>query len=153
MFTFPFSARQPRSRRVAPSNMTPTRTARSDTTLQQRRRAFNSISLNNARSDMHSPEKAGRGACSTVASRVNNEQRSNNTCRDHHSREQLLNWLMSKDAVASCFIKDVLSMSESEHAGGTRLLTWLLSPLSKRQVFLITFSVVYLADQSPWLPS
>ncbi|KAF8505928.1 hypothetical protein F5888DRAFT_1603980 [Russula emetica] len=37
-------------------------------------------------------------------------------CRDHN-REQLLNWLMSKDAVASCFIKDMLSMSESEHAG------------------------------------
>jgi hypothetical protein len=59
---------------------------------------------------------------------------------------------MSKDAVASCFIKDVLSMSESEHAGGTRLLAWLLSQLSKQQVFPITFSVVYPADQSPWLP-
>jgi hypothetical protein len=112
---------------VASSNMTPTRTARTDTALQQRRRAFNSISLNNTRSDVHSSEKAGRGACSTVASRVNNEQRSNNTGRDHRSREQLLSWLMSKDAVASCFIKDVLSMSESEHAGGTRLLAWLLS--------------------------
>jgi hypothetical protein len=129
--------------------MTPTRTARTartDTTLQQKRRAFDTISLNNTRSDVHSPEKAGCG------SRVNNEQRSNNMCRDH-SRERLLSWLMSKDAVASCFIKDVLSMSESEHAGGTRLLAWLLSQLSKRQVFPITFSVVYPADQSPWLPS
>ena len=149
---FPLS-RASASHGVAPSNMTPTRTARTDTTLQQRRRAFNSISLNNARSDMHSSEKARREACSTVALRVNNEQRSNNTCRDHHSREQLLNWLMSRDAVASCFIKDVLSMSESEHAGGTRLLTWSLSQLSKQQVFPITFSVVYPADQSPWLPS
>ena len=100
--------------------MTPTRTARAETTPQQRRRAFNSISLN-TRSDVHSSEMAGRGACSTVASRVNTEQtrRSNNTCRDHN-RERLLSWLMSKDSVASCFIKDVLSMSESEHAGGTR---------------------------------
>lgn len=149
-FSFPFSARQP-SRRVA-FNMTPTRTG---TTLQQRRRALNSISLNNTRSNVHSSEKAGRAACSTVAPRVNNEQRFNNTCRDRN-REQLLNWLMSKDAVASCFIKDVHSMSESEHAGGTRLLAWLLSSLSqlsKRQVFPITFSAVYPADQYPWLPS
>ena len=116
MFTFPLSACQ--SRRV--SNMTPTRTDRADTTLHQRRRAFNNISLNNTRSDVHSSEKAGRGACSTVVSRVNNERKSNNTYKGHN-REQLINWLMSKDAVASCFIKDVLSMSESEHAGGTRL--------------------------------
>ena len=127
MFTFPLSARQPR---VAPSNMTPTRTNRTVTTLHQRRQAFNSISLNNTHSDVRSSEKAGRGACSTVASRVNNEQRSNSTCRGHN-REQLLNWLMSKDAVASCFIKDVFSMSESEHAGGTRLQAWLLSQLNK----------------------
>ena len=149
MFVYP-----PLSRRVvATFNMTPTRTDRSDTTLQRRRRAFNSISLNNTRSDVHSSEKAGRGACSTVPSRVNHEQKSNNTCREHN-REQLINWLMSKDAVASCFIKDVLSMSESEHAGGTRLLTCLLSRLSsKRQVFPITFSAVYPADQSLWLPS
>lgn len=116
MFTFPFPCASAHVASRPLSNMTPTRTARTDTTLQQRRRAFNSISLNSAHSDMHSSEMAGRGACSTVASRVNNEQRSNNTCKDHN-REQLLNWLMSKDAVASCFIKDVLSMSESEHAG------------------------------------
>ena len=41
-------------------------------------------------------------------------------------------------------------MSESEHAGGTRLLAWLLFQLSKPQAFPITFSVVYPADQSPW---
>jgi hypothetical protein len=111
MFIFSFRV----SRRVALSNMTPTRTVPT-----RRRRAFNIISLNNIRSDASS-ENTVRGACSTVASRVNNEQRSNNTRRDHN-REQLLNWLMSKDAVASCFIKDVLSMSESEQAGGTRLL-------------------------------
>jgi len=108
---------------LAPSNMTPTRT---DTTLQQSRRAFNIISLNDTRSSVHSSEKVGRGACSTVASRVSNEQGSNNT-RIGHNREQLLSWLMSKDAVASCFIKDVFSMSESEQAGRTRLLACFLA--------------------------
>lgn len=135
-------------------NMTPTRT---DTTLQQRRRAFNNISLNNTHANMHSIDvirsKAGRGPCSTAASRVNNEQGSTNT--DRYRREQLINWLMSKDAVASCFIKDVHAMSENEHAGGTHLLASvvsILSQLSKRQVFPITFSVVYPADRSHWLP-
>ena len=137
--------------------MTPTRTARAETTLQQRRRAFNSISLNNTCSDVHSSEMTGRGACSTVASRVNTEQtrRSNNTCKDHN-RERLLSWLMSKDSVASCFIKDVLSMSESEHAGGTRfcqLGCFLATQHSMRQVSPITFSAVYPADRSHWLPS
>ena len=115
MFTFPCSARP--SRVV---HMTPSRTERTVATL--RRQAFDSISLN-THSDVHSSERAGPkpGACSTVASRVNNEQWSNNTRKDHN-REQLINWLMSKDAVASCFIRDALSMSESEHAGGTRLL-------------------------------
>jgi hypothetical protein len=127
MFTFPLFRASVKLASRRP--MTPTRTDRTVTT--PRRRAFNSISLNNTHSDVHSSEKAGRGACSTVASRVNNEQRSNNT-RSGHNREQLINWLMSKDAVASCFIKDVLSMSESENAGGTRLPAWLLSQLNKR---------------------
>jgi hypothetical protein len=135
-------------------NMTPTRT---DTTLQQKRRAFNNISLSSTHTNMHSIDatrsKGGRAACSTAASRVNNEQGSNNTCRYH--REQLLNWLMSKDAIASCFIKDVHAMSENKHAGGMHLpasVVSILSQLSKRQVFPITFSVVYPADQSHWLP-
>jgi hypothetical protein len=134
-----------------PFNMTPTRT---DTTLQQRRRAFNSISLNNPRSHVHSFDttrsKAGPSACSTTTARVNDEQGSSNT------REQLTSWVMSKDAVASCFIKDVLSMSESEHAGGTHspaLIVSSLSQLGKRQVFPITISAVYPADRFPWLPS
>ena len=105
--------------RAVPLNMTPTRT---DTTLKQRRRAFNHISLNNTHSNVHSFDatrsKTTREACSTAAARVNNEQGSSKMCGDH-SREQLINWVLSKDAVASCFIKDVLSMSESEHAGGT----------------------------------
>lgn len=99
--------------------MSPTRT---ETTLQQRRQTFNRISLNNSRSNVHSLDttrsKAGHGACSTAATRVNNEPVSNNMC-GNHTREQLTNWVMSKDAVASCFIKDVLSMPESGHAGGT----------------------------------
>jgi hypothetical protein len=108
------------------STMTPIRT---DTTLQQRRRAYNRISLNNTPPNVHSFDatrsKAGRGARSTTPARVNNEQESaNNMCGDH-TREQLTNWVMSKDAVASCFIKDVLSMSESEHAGGTHSPAWL----------------------------
>jgi hypothetical protein len=103
-----------------PFNMTPTRT---DTTLQQRRRAFNQISLNNTHHHVHSSDttrpKVGFGTCSTSPTRVNNEQGStNNMCGDP-TREQLTNWVMSKDSVASCFIKDVLSMPESEHAGGT----------------------------------
>ncbi|KAH9179528.1 hypothetical protein EDB89DRAFT_1841481 [Lactarius sanguifluus] len=36
---------------------------------------------------------------------------------DDHTGEQLVNWLMSKNSVATCFIKDVLSMSESERRG------------------------------------
>ncbi|KAH9060993.1 hypothetical protein EDB87DRAFT_1560925 [Lactarius vividus] len=36
---------------------------------------------------------------------------------DDHTREQLVNWLMSKNSVMTCFIKDVLSMSESESRG------------------------------------
>ena len=96
--------------------MTPTRT---ETSLQQRRRAFSHISLNNTRSNVHSFDatrsKAVQEPCTTAVTRVNNEQGSNNM----HTREQLTNWVMSKDSVASCFIKDVLSMSESGHAGGT----------------------------------
>jgi hypothetical protein len=101
--------------------MTPTRT---DTTLRQRRRALERISLNNPHSNLHSDATrslVGSGACSTAAARVSNEQGSSRMCGDPgHTREQLINWVMSKDAVASCFIKDVLSMSESEHGGGTR---------------------------------
>lgn len=103
--------------------MSPTRT---DTTLQQRRRISNSIPLNNIRSDVHTSKNPGHGGCSTVASRVSNEQRSYNMCRGHN-RQQLLTWLMSKEAIASCFIKDVHSMSESEHTGGMRLLAWWFS--------------------------
>jgi hypothetical protein len=76
-------------------------------------------------------------------------------CGDH-TKEQLTNWVMSKDAVASCFIKDVLSMSESEHAGGDALASLAVSSsfqLGKRQVFPITFLAVYLAGRFPWLPS
>jgi hypothetical protein len=98
--------------------MTPTRTV----TEHQRRRALNHISLNNTRPNAHSFDatrsKAGHGPCSTAVTRVNNEQGSDNMC-GNHTREQLTNWVMSKDSVASCFIKDVLSMSESGHAGGT----------------------------------
>ncbi|KAI0303920.1 hypothetical protein BC826DRAFT_200777 [Russula brevipes] len=97
--------------------MTPTRT---DTTLRQRRRALERISLNNPHSHLHSDvtrSLVGSGACSTAA-RVSNEQGSSRMHENPgHTREQLVNWVMSKDAVASCFIKDVLSMSESEHGG------------------------------------
>lgn len=112
--------------RVVPFTMTPIRT---DTTLQRRRRAFNGISLNNTPSHVHSFDttrsKAGRGARSTTPACVHNEQGSTNNTRGDHTKEQLTNWVMSKDAVASCFIKDVHSMSESEHAGGAHSPAWL----------------------------
>jgi hypothetical protein len=101
-----------------PCNMTPTRT---DTTLRQGRRAFKHISLNNTRPRLHSLD-ATRTTIGP-APHVNNEQESSNTMFGNHTREQIINWVMSKDAVASCFIKDVLSMSESERGGGTRLPT------------------------------
>jgi len=98
--------------------MTPTRT---DTTLRQGRRAFNHISLTNTRPPLRSLDATR----TTVgpAPHVNNEQESSNTMCGNHTREQIINWVMSQDAVASCFIKDVLSMSESERGGGTRLPT------------------------------
>jgi hypothetical protein len=105
--------------------MTPTRT---DTTPRQARQAFKHISLNNARSQLRSP----RAACSHLAPRPcsaataglnNNEHGSNNKYGDH--TKELIHWIMSKDAVASCFIKDVFSMSESENGGGTHWLAFL----------------------------
>ncbi len=80
--------------------------------------------------------------------RVNNE-----LSYGDHTREQLVNWLMGKNSVATCFIKDVLSMSESEGRGGThfRLSTRIATHirLDKRQAFHIISSDVYRADQSP----
>ena len=49
---------------------------------------------------------------------VDNEHGSTSTDGEH-SREQLVNWLMGKNSVATCFIKDVLSMSEIEGRGRT----------------------------------
>jgi len=105
--------------------MTPTRT---ETTLRRGRRAFKRITLNNTHSYSHSPDAtrsgAGPNARPTVATRASSEQKSNNIMPREHTKEQLINWVMCKDAVASCFIKDVLSMSESEHGGATRLPPW-----------------------------
>jgi hypothetical protein len=72
-----------------------------------------------------------------------------------HTREQIINWVMSKDAVASCFIKDVLSMSESGRGGGDALVNFVLPSTHpcERQVFPTTFSVVSLAGLFPSLPS
>ena len=47
--------------------------------------------------------------------RVNNER----SMDGDYSREHLVNWLMSKNSVATCFIKDVLTMSEHEGRGGS----------------------------------
>jgi hypothetical protein len=104
--------------------MTPTRT---ETTLRRGRRAFERITLNNTHSHSHSPDATRSSAMPSVrpavVTRASNEQKSNNMPGEH-TKEQLINWVMSKDAVASCFIKDVLSMSESEHGGATRLPPW-----------------------------
>jgi hypothetical protein len=84
--------------------------------------------------------------------RVDNKHSSTGMDGDH-TREQLVNWLMSKNSVASCFIKDVLSMSEIESRGGThfRLYTRVSTHirLDKRQAFHIISLGVYRADQSP----
>jgi hypothetical protein len=70
-----------------------------------------------------------------------------------HAKEKLVNWLMSKNSVATCFIKDVLSMSEIEGRGGThfRLSTRIPTHirLDKQQAFHIISSDAYRADQSP----
>ena len=84
--------------------------------------------------------------------RVNNELSSTGMDGDH-TREQLVNWLMSKNSVATCFIKDVLSMSEIEGKGGThfRLSTRIPTHIrhDKRQASPIISSGVYHADQYP----
>lgn len=46
--------------------------------------------------------------------RVNNEH----SMDGDYTREHLVNWLMSKNSVATCFIKDVFTMSELEGRGG-----------------------------------
>ena len=97
-------------------NMTPTRT---DTTPRKERRAFKP--MNNTRPHLR-PRTPG--ACSAVTTSINDEHGSNGMCGGY-TREQLIHWVMSKDAVASCFIKDVLSMSESENGGETHLLAFL----------------------------
>ena len=110
--------------------MTPTRT---DTTLQQKRRALKHIALNESHSHLDSPDATRStfrpGARQTPAPRVNNEQSSSNSMCGEHTREQLINWVMSKDAIASCFIKDVLSMSESERGGGDALANFVCHQL------------------------
>ena len=70
-----------------------------------------------------------------------------------HTREQLINWVMSKDAIASCFIKDVHSMSESERGGGDALANFCLPSTypCERQVFPTTFSGACLAGLFPSL--
>ena len=102
--------------------MTPTRT---DTTLQQKRRALKHKIPNNSHSHVNSSDAtrstSQHRTCRTTAPRINNEQESPSNMCGEHTREQLINWVMSKDAVASCFIKDVLSMSESERGGGDAL--------------------------------
>jgi hypothetical protein len=100
--------------------MTSTRT---DTTPRQ---GIQYISLNNTRSHLRSPHAArshpAPGTCSVP---LNNEQGSIDKCADH--TRELIHWVMSKHAVASCFIKDVLSMSESESAGRAHRLAFLFS--------------------------
>lgn len=49
---------------------------------------------------------------------VDNEHSSTSTDGEHY-RERLVNWLMGKNSVATCFIKDVLSMPEIEGRGRT----------------------------------
>jgi hypothetical protein len=51
--------------------------------------------------------------------RVLDNEHSSTSMDGDHTREHLVNWLMSKNSVATCFIKDVLSMSEIEGKGGT----------------------------------
>ena len=83
--------------------------------------------------------------------RVDNEHGTTSMNGDH-TREQLVNWLMSKNSVATCFINDVLSMSETDNGGGThfRLFARITTHirLDKRQAFHIISSGVCRADQS-----
>ncbi|KAI0254872.1 hypothetical protein BJV78DRAFT_1183480 [Lactifluus subvellereus] len=111
--------------------MTPTRT---DTTPMQERRAFKSISLNNTRPHLR-PRVPG--ACSTATASLNDEHGSDSLCGDY-TREQLIHWVMSKDAVASCFVKDVLSMPESENGG---LPYYFLGRVPCRSVSLVAIVV------------
>ena len=110
--------------------MTPTRTG---ITLWQERRAFKRKFLHNTHShlklnafDAKRPTVGAKTRPTAAPHDPNNEQEpesSNSMCGGEHTREQLINWVMSKDAVASCFIKDVLTMSELEHGGGVALVT------------------------------
>ena len=50
---------------------------------------------------------------------LNNELESN--------AREIIHWVMSKDAVASCFVKDVFSMSQNENGGGTHQLSFPIS--------------------------
>lgn len=138
-----------------PRIMTPTRTG---STLWQEGREFKHKFLHNTHSHLKlnasdaTRSTVGARTRRTVAPHANNEQEpesSNGVCRGEHTREQLINWVMSKGGVASCFIKDVLSMSESEHGGG-RLSLWMilrLIPTIAGQVFPTTCLVAYPADR------
>src|SRR5579863_4800459 len=108
--------------------MTPTRT---DTTLQQERRAFEHISLNSTHSHLNGFDAmrstVETGTRPTVATHVSHKQESEspvNMCGGDYTKEQIINWVMSKNAITSCFIKDVLSMSESERGGGSHMPFW-----------------------------
>lgn len=107
---------------------------RIDTTLQQERQAFKRVSLNSSHLNTVDATRStvGTGTRPAVATHVDNEQVSElpiNMCGGDHTREQLIGWVVSKNAIASCFIKDVLSMSESERGGGSRLPIWMLLQL------------------------
>ncbi|KAF8272156.1 hypothetical protein EI94DRAFT_423408 [Lactarius quietus] len=69
--------------------------------------------------------------------RADNEHCSTGMDGDH-TREQLVNWLMSKNSVATCFIKDVLSMSEIEGRG---LPHYLLGRVPCRSVTVVAIIV------------
>ena len=119
--------------------MTPIRT---DTTLRQKRRALKHINLNNLDSPDATRSTFRPGARQTAARpRVNNEQESSNSMSGEYTREQIINWVMSKDAIASCFIKDVLSMSESGRGGGDALANFVCNQL------------ILASDRSSLLPS
>lgn len=108
--------------------MAPTRTG---TTLWQEGRAFKHKFSHDTDSHLKlnafdaTRPTVGARTRPTAAPHANNEQESessNSMCGGEHTKEQLINWVMSKDAVVSCFINDVLSMSESEHGGGVALV-------------------------------
>jgi hypothetical protein len=70
-------------------------------------------------------------------------------CGGDHTREQLINWVMSKDGIATCFIKDVLSMSESKHGGGARFPNCTLVAFNLFELLRATGLPYYLLGRVP----